>query len=45
MCAGSLLIAATPGYASIGPFAPALLALARLMQGLSVGGEYGASAT
>jgi MHS family alpha-ketoglutarate permease-like MFS transporter len=45
MCAGSLLIAVTPGYATIGVFAPALLVLARLMQGLSVGGEYGASAT
>ena len=45
MCAGSLLIAMTPTYASIGIAAPALLILARLMQGLSVGGEYGASAT
>jgi len=45
MCAGSMLIALTPGYASIGIAAPALLILARLMQGLSVGGEYGASAT
>lgn len=45
MCAGSLLIAVTPGYASIGALAPALLVFARLMQGLSVGGEYGASAT
>jgi MHS family alpha-ketoglutarate permease-like MFS transporter len=45
MCGGSLLIAVTPGYASIGTLAPALLVLARLMQGLSVGGEYGASAT
>ncbi|WP_066549106.1 MULTISPECIES: MFS transporter [unclassified Sphingomonas] len=45
MCAGSLLIALTPGYATIGIAAPALLLLARLMQGLSVGGEYGASAT
>jgi MHS family alpha-ketoglutarate permease-like MFS transporter len=45
MCAGSLLIAVTPGYATIGWVAPALLVLARLMQGLSVGGEYGASAT
>ena len=45
MCAGSLLIAGTPGYASIGPWAPILLILARMMQGLSVGGEYGASAT
>ena len=45
MCGGSLLIAVTPGYASIGTLSPALLVLARLMQGLSVGGEYGASAT
>lgn len=45
MCAGSLLIALTPGYAAIGNLAPALLVLARMMQGLSVGGEYGASAT
>ncbi|MGO4447788.1 MFS transporter [Phyllobacterium sp. TAF24] len=45
MCLGSLLIAITPGYASIGLFAPTLLVLARLLQGLSVGGEYGASAT
>jgi len=45
MCAGSMLIAVTPDYATIGVFAPALLVLARLMQGLSVGGEYGASAT
>ncbi|HEY0929439.1 MAG TPA: MFS transporter [Gemmatimonas sp.] len=45
MCAGSLLIAITPSYASIGLLAPAILVLARLLQGLSVGGEYGASAT
>ncbi|MEL0209200.1 MAG: MFS transporter [Novosphingobium sp.] len=45
MCAGSLLIAITPTYESAGLIAPALLVLARLMQGLSVGGEYGASAT
>lgn len=45
MCGGSLLIAVTPTYASIGLAAPALLVLARLLQGLSVGGEYGASAT
>jgi MHS family alpha-ketoglutarate permease-like MFS transporter len=45
MAGGSLLIAATPGYASIGVAAPALLLLARLLQGLSVGGEYGTSAT
>ena len=45
MCAGSMLIAITPSHASIGVAAPVLLVLARLLQGLSVGGEYGASAT
>jgi MHS family alpha-ketoglutarate permease-like MFS transporter len=45
MCTGSLMIAVTPGYASIGFLAPAVLVLARMLQGLSVGGEYGASAT
>jgi len=45
MCAGSLIIAFTPTYAAIGFAAPALLALARVIEGLSLGGEYGASAT
>ncbi|PUA20492.1 alpha-ketoglutarate permease [Glaciimonas sp. PCH181] len=45
MCAGSLLIAFLPTYATIGAAAPALLLFARLLQGLSVGGEYGTSAT
>lgn len=45
MCAGSLLIAISPTYESVGLLAPAVLLIARLMQGLSVGGEYGASAT
>ncbi len=45
MCAGSLLIAVAPGYATIGVAAPLILVLARMLQGLSVGGEYGASAT
>ena len=45
MCLGSLLIAVTPGHAEIGWLAPAILVIARMMQGLSVGGEYGASAT
>src|SRR5207249_9162280 len=45
MCFGSLMIAVTPTYASIGAAAPALLGLARIIQGLSLGGEYGVSAT
>ena len=45
MCAGSLIIAVLPTYAAIGAAAPLLLLLARLAQGLSVGGEYGTSAT
>ncbi|MDA8482896.1 MFS family transporter [Pseudomonas resinovorans] len=45
MCGGSLAIAAMPTYETIGVLAPALLLLARLFQGLSVGGEYGTSAT
>jgi MFS transporter, MHS family, alpha-ketoglutarate permease len=45
MCFGSLLIAVTPTYATIGVGAPMVLALARILQGLSQGGEYGASAT
>src|SRR3954469_4798072 len=45
MCFGSLIIALTPTYATIGFAAPVILALARVIEGLSLGGEYGASAT
>jgi MHS family alpha-ketoglutarate permease-like MFS transporter len=45
MCVGSLMIACLPAYASIGAWAPTLLLLARLLQGLSVGGQYGTTAT
>jgi len=45
MCGGSLLIAVSPGYDRIGLGAMAILLLARLVQGISLGGEYGTSAT
>ena len=45
MCGGSLMIAVLPTYESVGQLAPVLLLLARMIQGLSVGGEYGTSAT
>jgi MHS family alpha-ketoglutarate permease-like MFS transporter len=45
MAVGSLMIAFAPTYAQGGVLAPLMLLLARLVQGLSVGGEYGASAT
>jgi len=45
MGAGSLMIAALPTYAQVGAIAPFLLLLARLLQGFSTGGQYGAAAT
>jgi MHS family alpha-ketoglutarate permease-like MFS transporter len=45
MSLGSMLIALTPTYQTVGLVAPVLLLTARLLQGLSVGGEYGVSAT
>jgi MFS transporter, MHS family, alpha-ketoglutarate permease len=45
MFSGSLLLAVAPTYAVAGAFGPATLLLARMLQGLSLGGEYGASAT
>ena len=45
MGAGSLLVGLLPTYATIGAAAPALLLVARLMQGFSTGGQYGAAAT
>lgn len=45
MCFGSLLIAVTPTYARIGVGAPIVLAVARILQGISQGGEYGTSVT
>lgn len=45
MCLGSLLIALAPTYNMVGIWSPAILVFARLIQGISVGGEYGVSAT
>ena len=45
MSLGSFAIALIPSYDTIGVLAPLALTLARILQGLSVGGEYGASAT
>ncbi|MDO3644786.1 MFS transporter [Mucilaginibacter sp. L3T2-6] len=45
MSVGSLIIAISPGYGKIGVAAPLLLVFARIIQGISVGGEYGTSAT
>ena len=45
MCFGSLLIALAPTYAQAGLLSPGILLFARLIQGLSLGGEYGSSAT
>jgi MFS transporter, MHS family, alpha-ketoglutarate permease len=45
MCLGSLLIAVAPTYTNVGVLSPAILVAARIIQGLSLGGEYGSSAT
>ncbi|TJZ59346.1 MFS transporter [Streptomyces piniterrae] len=45
MGGGSLLVAVTPSYAATGLLAPVVLVIARLVQGLSVGGEFAASTT
>ncbi|MEV0822782.1 MFS transporter [Nonomuraea rubra] len=45
MSASALLIAIAPTYEAVGYFGALVLVVARLLQGLSVGGEYAASAT
>jgi MHS family alpha-ketoglutarate permease-like MFS transporter len=45
MCIGSLMIAVAPTHAQAGLLSPATLLVARIVQGLSLGGEYGSSAT
>src|SRR5688572_19689998 len=41
----TFLIGLVPSYASIGYWAPAIVLLLRLLQGLALGGEYGGAAT
>jgi MFS transporter, MHS family, proline/betaine transporter len=43
MMIGTTMMAVTPGYATIGIAAPIILTLARLLQGFSVGGEFGSA--
>lgn len=45
MGGATFLIGCVPGYETIGPFAPILVLLLRLLQGLALGGEYGGAAT
>ncbi|MFH9353323.1 MFS transporter [Kitasatospora sp. NPDC017646] len=45
MSAAAVLIAAAPTYARAGYLGAVVLLLARLLQGMSIGGEYAASAT
>ena len=45
MMIGTTMMAVTPGYATIGLAAPIIITLARLLQGFSVGGEFGSAVT
>jgi MHS family proline/betaine transporter-like MFS transporter len=43
MMIGTTLMVVTPGYATIGLAAPVIITFARLLQGFSVGGEFGSA--
>jgi MFS transporter, MHS family, proline/betaine transporter len=43
MMIGTTMMVVTPGYASIGIAAPVIITMARLLQGFSVGGEFGSA--
>ena len=43
MAFGTLTLGLTPGYASIGSLAPVIVMLGRVVQGISIGGEFGSS--
>ena len=43
MLIGTALMLVTPGYATIGVAAPIIITIARLLQGFSVGGEFGSA--
>lgn len=43
MMLGTTLMVVTPGYATIGLAAPVIITIARLLQGFSVGGEFGSA--
>jgi MHS family proline/betaine transporter-like MFS transporter len=43
MMIGTVMMVVTPGYASIGIAAPVIITIARLLQGFSVGGEFGSA--
>jgi MHS family proline/betaine transporter-like MFS transporter len=45
MMIGTTLMVITPGYATIGIAAPIIITIARLLQGFSVGGEFGSAVT
>jgi MFS family permease len=43
MAFGTLTLGLTPGYASIGIIAPIIVVLGRVVQGISIGGEFGSA--